>query len=385
MNAKQFRVMTQSHGEVLIQARGKKQTYNASFYHKGNHIRRSLKTSNKATAIEYLPIVLAKHLQIEAEESQPVQLQIYSAAPAPSTPLLTLNDGKVYYLESLRVKGCSKKDVQQIETRINAFNTVMAGCGIRCVQEIKGFHADIFLQATKKGHHTNTCVGYFRCVKAMIRHLKTRQLIENNPFEEISFARVEGAKTPKPTLSQVNLILDNVEPRYKVALTGLAFLGCRAEALTRIKSTDVDIDKGTTFIKKPEHSSKTVERYIPIHPRLLEVLSTYKRPRSPYYFCTLPSARSKGGRKMKMEYLNLAFQRAANKAGFAVGRASHGFVAHSLRGFFKSHTTLICGIPREVVDIWQGHREDSRVGTRHYIDMTIEQSIEFMKKVDFGS
>ena len=93
---------------------------------------------------------------------------------------------------------------------------------------------------------------------------------------------------------------------------------------------------------------------------------------------------------MLAKKLNAAIIRAAKKAGFPGGRKENGFVAHSFRGFFKSHCRKqgikvgIEAIPREVVDYWQGHRDKS-IGTQHYFDLTLDESIEFMKRVDFGS
>ena len=214
--------------------------------------------------------------------------------------------------------------------------------------------------------------------------LDSRDLISHDPWRKVNFQRVAHKKTPKPSLDQLNAILKLVEPEFYVAAHALAFLGCRDEALTRIEAPHAKLNAECIFVKPPPHRTKTQERYVPIHPRLMKILQEYKRPRSSFYFCTLPTTRSKGGTKMKANDLNNAIKRAASKAGFAVGRKEDGFVAHSFRGFFKSHC-IKQGIPREVVDVWQGHRSDNSVGTRHYFDLTIEESIEFVKQVDFGS
>ncbi len=384
MRIKSFRVETESHGEILIEARGKKKIYSASFYHEGKHVRRSLRTPNKNIAVNQLTLVLAEFRATELVVRQmgpsPSLMSTEIGQPVSPLPLI---DGMKYYLDSLRTKGSSKRDVQQIETRIKEFIGFVAKRGVVCYQQLQGIHADQFYQEIKKDRHTNTCVGYFRFIKAMLRFLKTRQLILNNPFAEISFSRVQSANTPKPNLAEVNQILEKVVPRYQVPLAALAFLGCRAEALARTKARHVDLEKGTIFIPKPNYSSKTVERTVPIHPRLLEILKKYDPPRSSFYFCALPSVRSKGGQKLKSDHLNTAFKNAAKAAGFAVGRKEQGFVAHSLRGFFKSHC-ILQRIPREVVDVWQGHRSDDSIGTRHYFDLTIEQSIEFMQQVNFN-
>ncbi len=94
MNQKQFRVNTDSHGEVTLETKGKKGTYRVSFQHMGKHHRRSLKTSNKTVALERLPKLLAE----------------YPVGVVNGFDSISFDQGLEYYIESLRAKAQARKD-----------------------------------------------------------------------------------------------------------------------------------------------------------------------------------------------------------------------------------------------------------------------------------
>ena len=220
----------------------------------------------------------------------------------------------------------------------------------------------------------------------MLRFLKSRDLIERDPFVRLKFSRPPFRRSVKPTLKEVNRILENVADRYIVPISALAFLGCRTRELTSILRKDVDRDRAQVLIRKPEkYKSKTTTHSVPIHPRLEEIISSYQRPRSKWYFCSLPYKRDrKGGKKLQGKMLNQEFKRAAEAAGLRTGiRVEGGMTLHSLRGFFKSHA-LLSGVPREVVDTWQAHCADRSASFVHYFDLPEEASQRYMRQIDFG-
>lgn len=357
----------------------KKET-TASVLRTKQHIRRSLRTSNRKVAIEKVEATLAEYFKQQAIVSTEAM-----SGQGTNSNSLTLVDGKRLYLDYLRGNRSPRKTTEQVELRLQWFIDHVAKRGARLCYEITPLDGDTLFRARCKIGHTNTAVGYFRFVKAMFAYLKSRKLVTSNPFKEVSFKRVPHTRTPKPVLEQVNKILGCLKLQYRTEIATLAMVGCRVEALTLIGKRKVSLKSGLIEFEKPKDvNSKTVARVVPIHPRLLAVLHDYSRPRSKYFFSTRRSPRSHGGGKLKSENINAAFKDACRKAGYPAGRSENGFVIHSLRGFFKSHC-IMQGIPREVVDIWQGHASDDSVGTRHYFDMSIEQSIEIMNKVDFGS
>lgn len=385
---KPFKTQTVELGEVIIEPRGKRQIYSVSFYHNGSHKRRTLKSSNKTEALKNLETVLLEFRSTTAVQSPPSSLQQIP----PSAEQLSLREGAEIYLESLRVNNCSARNVRQVETRINTFIDFANSKGVYNINDVKPTHADEFYSGLirgsidsprKKKKSINTAVGYVRFTKTCYEYLESRSLIPSNPWKKIHYSRVSHRRTRIPTLEELNKILENLEPEYRIAATALALMGCRGEALTRIEPQHVKLEDGYILIKPPEHRSKTIERKVPIHPRLMTMLKGYDRPDSSYFFCTLRSSRVKSGEQMSIKNLNNAIKRAAKAAGFPAGRDEDGFVAHSLRGFLKSHC-IKQRIPREVVDLWQGHRADNSVGTRHYFDLSLKDSIEFMQSVDFG-
>ena len=380
--------------EVLVETKGKKGIYQVSFSHRGLHIRRSLKASNKIQAEQNLRPVIRKFLATVVTVTPMPQLDSDPAiGNTGETVVASFDWGLENYLDSMRDRNCGPRDIQQAKTRVSVFIAFMESMGFKSFDEVQPIHADLFFRGLVSGafkapkgkdeKEINTAVGYFRFVKACMEYLASRRLISSNPWASINLSRVDHVQTPKPRLEELNLILANIEPAYFVAANGLAFQGCRSEALLRTQPNQVSLTGGYVEFIPPLHRSKTVRRKVPIHPRLMKVLREYDRPDSEYYFCTIRNRRQAGGNKMPSKDLNNAIKRAAKKAGFPAGRKEGGFVAHSLRGFFKSHC-IKQGVPREVVDCWQGH-SDGTIGTKHYFDLTLEESIEFMKKVDFGS
>jgi integrase len=63
------------------------------------------------------------------------------------------------------------------------------------------------------------------------------------------------------------------------------------------------------------------------------------------------------------------------------GRKNGGLTVHSLRHFFKTHC-INGGIPKPVVDVWQGHKIDMSVGAQYY-KLSDADSQRFVKSVLF--
>jgi integrase len=85
---------------------------------------------------------------------------------------------------------------------------------------------------------------------------------------------------------------------------------------------------------------------------------------------------------MNTKRLNEDFLKILKELGIPAGKKD-GFTIHSLRSFFKTFC-INAGVPREVVDIWQGHAPD-RSASAGYYKLSNEDSQIFMKKVPFGT
>ena len=299
---------------------------------------------------------------------------------------ISFQNGFEMYLQYLKSNRSSPQTIQQFRLRNRAFLDYLMSIGVSSFGGITPSHADLFRTHIQKTRGANTTFGYYKCVRAMLRFLTSRDLIERDPFFRLKFSRPPFRRSVKPTLDEVNRILEKVDDRYIVPISALAFLGCRTGELTAILRNDVDREKGQVLVRKPEkYRSKTKTHSVPIHPRLEEILSSYQRPRSKWYFCSLPYKRDRnGGKKLQGKVLNQEFKRAAETAGFKTGiRVEGGMTLHSLRGFFKSHA-LLSGVPREVVDTWQAHCADRSASFMHYFDLPEEASRRYMRQIDFG-
>jgi integrase len=85
---------------------------------------------------------------------------------------------------------------------------------------------------------------------------------------------------------------------------------------------------------------------------------------------------------MNTKRLNEDFLTILKEFGIAAGKKD-GFTIHSLRSFFKTFC-INAGVPREVVDIWQGHAPD-RSASAGYYKLSDEDSQISMKKVAFAT
>ena len=371
MKSNTTKILVRGFGHVRLAPRGKKGIYSVSFYYKGKHCRKTLKTADEATAIQRAASAVRS-----AIDRKPIEFPDQE---------ISFQDGFDIYLSYLKSNGSSPSTIQQFRTRNRVFLDYLSSIGIRRFGEITPRHADLFRSHVRKSRGASTTFGYYKCVRAMLRFLVSRDLIERDPFLRLKFSRPQFRRSVKPTLDEVNRILARVDDRFVVPISALAFLGCRSQEMTLILRKDVDREKAQVLIRKPEkYRSKTKTHFVPIHPRLEEILSNYQRPRSKWYFCSLPyKLDRKGGKKLVGKVLNQEFKRAAKAAGFPTGiRVEGGMTLHSLRGFFKSHA-LISGIPREVVDTWQAHCADRSASFVHYFDLPDEASQRYMRQIDF--
>ena len=115
--------------------------------------------------------------------------------------------------------------------------------------------------------------------------------------------------------------------------------------------------------------------------KILEALPTANLK---WYFTTSPSQRyPAGGHWINPKRLNDDFLKIVEQLGILAGRKTGGFTVHSFRHFFKTHC-INCGVPKPVVDIWQGHKIDMSVGAMYY-KLSDEDSQRFMKMVSFDT
>jgi integrase len=121
---------------------------------------------------------------------------------------------------------------------------------------------------------------------------------------------------------------------------------------------------------------------VPIHPRLRAMLEAYPPSSGKWFFAAGPSNKFPDGTDwLNVKQLNEDFKKLLRELQIPAGREEDGFTIHSLRGFFKSHC-INSGVPREVVDTWQGHTMRATASDLYY-SLPDDVSQAWMQKVIF--
>ncbi len=134
----------------------------------------------------------------------------------------------------------------------------------------------------------------------------------------------------------------------------------------RAKSSPGSTSNWLHIVSREGAETKTGESHkVPIHPALKPLLVAAvptRRGRDGWFFCETPSRKyPKGDRCMNTKRLNEDFLKILKQLGISAGKQNGGFTIHSLRSFFKTFC-INAGVPKEVVDIWQGHARFRRHG-----------------------
>jgi hypothetical protein len=152
---------------------------------------------------------------------------------------------------------------------------------------------------------------------------------------------------------------------------------------------DVDLKEGWLHIVSREGAeTKTGESHmVPIHRALKPLLAAAvptRRGRDGLFFCEATSRKfPNGDHCMNTKRLNEDFLKILKQKGIPAGKPSGGFTIHGLRSFFKTFC-INAGVPKEVVDVWQGHAPD-RSASAGYYKLSHEDSQRFMKMVPFST
>ncbi len=360
---------------TTIFKRGKKGTYTADFHHNGKHCRRSLRTSN-------LRVARQRAVELELEITNGTLSETMSAAnPAPMT-IRQAADEFLDYLETEKRRPKTRKKYRGILLNFASFSELgnverLADVDMRLIDKFRAHRKP--LVGPKSMHHEGVLL------KGFLGWCRQRKLIAENPLAEVKFRRPKPPRRGGPTLEQINAILVAADERRRPILAVLAFTGMRSGESQHLRAEDVDLRGNWLHIESREgYETKTGEcRDVPIHPRLRPFLQRQaKHARSWFFTGPATPKYPDGSHHINTKRLNEYFLGILKKLGLPTGRDG-GFTIHSLRHAFK----IICinaGIPREVVDAWQGHSPDRSAGGAYY-RLSAEESQRFMEQVPFGT
>ena len=218
-------------------------------------------------------------------------------------------------------------------------------------------------------------------VKTCFKRLVEAGLIEKNPIENVRLTKPCRPKHPAPTLSDVNVILDEADGVTFVVIAIAAFAGLRVGEIQNLSPCDVDLDAGVIHVR--EGKTEAAAREVPIHPRLAAILHGYDGFDGVYLLNAPASNRyPDGNHHINPRTINVVFKDLAKQAGLDVGRKDQGMTFHALRRFFKS-ACYDAGVPQPLVDRWVGHSTKNDIN-HHYYRPTRSSSAEWMSRVDFG-
>jgi len=348
---------------VVIYRRGAKKTWTAEFSDGGVHRRKSLRTGNKKVALGRAAELAG---QLEAGE--------FRTTPKPTSIRKAIDA----YLEYLVTKNRAHRTVTKYRGVLNTFTDFAAGRNVRNLTQVSMSLLDAHRTERAKDHDSATVYNESVIIKQLFKWAKRRSFILSDPIVEYELDRPRPKEKKAPSLDQVDQILQQCTPRRRAEIAMLAFAGMRSGEAQGLKRMKVDLREGWLDVEdQVEGPTKTAGsvRAVPIHPRLLEVLRALPKHDHELFFTSEPSGKyPEGGRPINTKRLNEYFKAAAARADI------HGFTCHSLRHFFKMFC-INAGVPREMVDRWQGHRDGSVSG--RYYHVHDPDSKKFMNQVPF--
>ena len=343
---------------VTIYRRGVKGTYTADFWHSGQHVRKSLRTSNQKIAFQRATKLAAELTggQYQAE----AQTMIPSAVEK--------------YIAYLQIENRAPRTITRYRGELNTFANFAEAGGARKMTGVTMSLLDQYRAERAIDHEPATIYHETVIIKQLFKWARRRGLVTINPIADYELNKPPRKVKPVLTLDQVNATLRQCTVRQGRMIATLAFTGMRVGSLQAIRQDDVDLGGGWITI---DDVKKQQRIKLPIHPRLLTVLKAMPSQPHELLFTAEPSTTfPNGGGSIRPDRLNDYFKAAAARAGIT------GFTLHSLRHFFKSFC-VNNRVPERAVDQWLGHSDGSVRAI--YYHLTDEDSKRFMNDVPFGA
>jgi integrase len=361
---------------VTVYPRGKKGIYTAEFCKDGKHHRQSLKTRNLKFAKERarkLDLLLAEGIY-PAHRQKQLKVNLVQA----------IDD----FIKYQKTEGRRRKTVVKQEgVLLRKFAPFANEKGILSVDYVTQTVVDQYrdTQCSKlapKSMHNEGVI-----LKNFLGWCLDRKYIAENPLATRKFRRPKLDPVGGPTMEQINLILTKAPVVRLVPFAILAFTGMRAGECQQLRPEDVDLTGGWIHIVSREGAeTKTGQsRKVPIHTQLHGILASVPKGKRDWYLTALPSPKfPQGGHHLNMKHVCEDFKKVLQKLGIPIGKKARGYTLHSLRSSFKT-ICIHAGIPREVVDEWQGHASRRPAASDAYYKLSDSESQRFMLTAPFGA
>lgn len=360
---------------VVLVRRGKRGIWQAEFHWHG-HRRVTTRTAN-------LRIARQRGMEIELELIKGTYSPHVRSEAKPNR--VKLEDAKQAFRKFHESETTRRRTYVRYDGILSIFLEFAAVAKVHYLDQIDLKLVDRFRAKRRPEIGDGTMYHEGATLKRFLTWCVERKLVASNPLENQKYIQPRTKKKNVLSLEQVNAILREATPARHDIFAMLAFTGMRVSECLNLRVEDVDLDGGWIHIRsRPGFETKTGEEWkVPIHPRLHNILSRRKSRRRGWYFTAQPSSRyPKGDHQLPTKRINEDLKPVLDKLKIPHGLESDGFTTHSLRHFFKTFC-IVSGVPKPIVDEWQGHELKSKP-SEHYFHLMDEDSQRHMRQVPFG-
>ena len=238
---------------------------------------------------------------------------------------------------------------------------------ISTMQKYRNWRLSINSEKTGETISSKTVKDELMFIKSKIfdRAIEEKIITENPVSRTLKDTKVDRRERPPFSEDEVNRIIKNATNEFhRDFYTALYYTGSRFGEISHLKWDNVNMDEKKINIQNTSDfkTKNRKDRIVPIHPRLLAVLSNRKKESDSVYVFPSPQKSSQ-----PIRTLNRGFNNLKTKLGIPKNKTLHSF-----RHSFASHLQRR-GVPIEVIQELLGH-SDIRM-TRHYqkIDFSVLQ------------
>lgn len=350
-------------------------------FHWYGHKRISTRTRNLKDALQKAIVLEAELLNGSYEGSAPK-----STRPRRQrVDSITFSEAIEKYLSYHNSEGTRPKTFIRYGGILRIFNEFLEAEGNTANLDITVEAFDQFRQRRSGKVGPTTMFHEATCIKRFLNWCVTRKLLQDNPLRDLQFRKPKSKQETVLSLEQVKQIIVSAKGPRKSMIQVLALTGMRVSELRNLRCEDIDLTNGWIHIvnRVGFENKAGADWKVPIHEELRPILGRQLRGRHGFLFTAEPSPKyPEGDNHIRMKGLNEYFRSILGTLGIPEGKRNGGFTLHSLRHFFKTYA-VASGIPKEYVDLWQGHSLDTRNASNAYLHLPDQDSRAWMEKLPF--
>jgi integrase len=338
-------------------------TWHANFQEDGRQVRRSLKTSNKKTA-------LRKARALDAELVAGTHKE--ATKPASITEVITAYD------LFLVCEGRSNGTLDIYRRVFRLAKELAVALGVKRIDEIDIRFIDAYRAMRKDaGLAAKTIYTELTVLRQLVNFALSRKMVAADPLAGLRLKKPKPTQQPCWTRAEIQTILAASLPESRPVFELLAETGVRIGELIHLTWDDVDVANNVIRIRpkqgwKPKSGD---QRAVPMSRRVGDLLSQLPRRGEWIFTAAVTTRHPKPGRMMSPRRLLKSLKRVLKRLGLPghLHTFRHSFISAALMG----------GTPEAVVREWVGHVD--RDILRLYTHVANAASQAAMKALDAKS